>query len=337
MPGSVQCKVPCVFKTRVIEEKSNKRQYQQYNVVASNELQDSAIEDSIEEATPTEKLDGTCVYVHEYKGRPWLWARLDRKPTKQADKHFKRYQAAKRAWMLNGMSGEEPMWNWNADKDFRTARDSWIPAKGVPIINGTAQPDLYGHIPGWLPVESKDRQYCWHSSTFDVNYGIAVVLKSSNDGNQYSMEVTIVELSELLEQTLELIGTNINGNPYGLGCKRNPIHVLVPHGVIQFPSSIPISYDELKLWFESSDEGKVEGIVWHCKNQQLYKLHRHHFGLPWPIEDVYFTSRPVAINMDLSRYECDFDSTSMFSVLSQFNGQRFEQLRNVPQDTQTGS
>nr|XP_006819964.1 PREDICTED: uncharacterized protein C12orf29 homolog [Saccoglossus kowalevskii] len=163
--------------------------------------------------------------------------------------------------------------------------------------------------------------------------GIAMVLKPTDQGNQ----VTIVELSELLEQTLELIGTKINGNPYGLGCKTTPVHFLVPHAgnssIVKRSFRLPLSYPLLKSWFEDFHEGRVEGIVWYCENQQLYKLNRHHLGLPWPPRDTppYLATKPITFNTDVSMYGEDhlFDSTSMFSLLSQFHGKHFEQLKYV--------
>lgn len=67
---------------------------------------------------------------------------------------------------------------------------------------------------GWVPVEKSNKQYCWHSSVVDYELGTALVLKQHPD-DPGLLEVSAVPLSGLLEQTLELIGTNINGNPYG--------------------------------------------------------------------------------------------------------------------------
>ncbi|XP_077994905.1 RNA ligase 1-like [Glandiceps talaboti] len=328
MPNSVQSKVSCVFKTIVIEGKSSKRQHQQYKVIASKEIKDKAIDAGIETATATEKLDGTCVYVHEFKGKPWLWARFDQKPTKQADKKFKNYQACHLAWEMNGDSDDEPQWQWNVEKDFRTAPGDWIPAEGVPILDGIAQPDDNGHIPGWVPLDENNRQYCWHNSTVQLDNGLAIILRPQCQDSHH-FEVTIVPLSMLLEETLELIGSNINANPYGLGCKKNPVHILVPHGAIKVKSPQPLNYDDLKNWLENSDEGKMEGIVWHCRNGELFKFHRHHIGLPWPVEDLLFTSRQITFNVDLSQYEVEFDPKSMFSVLSKFHGRSFQHIRDI--------
>ncbi len=33
-----------------------------------------------------------------FEGEPYLWARLDRKPTKQADKRFKKYQYSQKTF-----------------------------------------------------------------------------------------------------------------------------------------------------------------------------------------------------------------------------------------------
>lgn len=71
-------------------------------------------------------------------------------------------------------------------------------------------------VSGWVPVEKDNKQYCWHSSVVDHQQGAALVLRPAVD-DQDLLEVAAVPLAELLEETLELIGTNVNGNPYGEG------------------------------------------------------------------------------------------------------------------------
>lgn len=66
---------------------------------------------------------------------------------------------------------------------------------------------------GWVPVEKNSKQYCWHSSVVNYEAEIALVLKHHVEPGL--LEISPVPLSEILEQTLELIGTNINANPYG--------------------------------------------------------------------------------------------------------------------------
>lgn len=65
-------------------------------------------------------------------------------------------------------------------------------------------------------MERENRQHCWHSAVVDYEAGAALVLRPSA-GDENSVEIAAVPLKELLEQTLELIGTNVNGNPYGKG------------------------------------------------------------------------------------------------------------------------
>lgn len=49
----------------------------------------------------------------------------------------------------------------------------------------------------------------------DYETGLALVLRPLKE-DEDMLEITCIPLSELQEQTLELIGTNINGNPYGI-------------------------------------------------------------------------------------------------------------------------
>uniref|UniRef100_A0A8C6S3S1 RNA ligase 1 n=1 Tax=Neogobius melanostomus TaxID=47308 RepID=A0A8C6S3S1_9GOBI len=207
--GSVQQKMPCVFTTEVKEEPSRKRDCQSYKVVATETLNPVAMDADVESALATEKVDGTCCYVSLFRGQPYLWARLDRKPNKQAEKRFKKHLHLHR-------SGKG--FSWNVAEDFKTVPETWIPAHGVKHLNDQPLPDENGHIPGWLPVDRDSKQYCWHSSVVDYELRAALVLRPTSHNHQHhhqaALELRAVPLNELLEQTLELIGTNVNGNPY---------------------------------------------------------------------------------------------------------------------------
>lgn len=63
-------------------------------------------------------------------------------------------------------------------------------------------------------MQKNNKQYCWHSSVVDPKSGTALVLRPSADDGD-GLEIAAVPLEDLMEQTLELIGTNVNGNPYG--------------------------------------------------------------------------------------------------------------------------
>lgn len=139
---------------------------QPFQVVATESLNPVALEAHVDGAVATEKLDGTCCYVSVYKGQPHLWARLDRKPNKQADRKFKRHQhthestkggssvcSRRRTGWVRGremtlvsltLSG----FTWNVEEDFKKVPETWIPAHGVKHVNGQPVPDGNGHIPG---------------------------------------------------------------------------------------------------------------------------------------------------------------------------------------------
>ncbi|KAK2185796.1 hypothetical protein NP493_222g02012 [Ridgeia piscesae] len=334
--GSVQQKLSCVFETIVLEQSSAKRANQSYAVVASENVSKHAIDSKIESATVTEKLDGTCVYVHEFQGKPWLWARLDRKPTKAADKRFKTFQRTHREWRLTASRGggetEEPIFEWGSlVKDFKEVPSNWIPAQQVPL-NEEGEPlaDKIGHIPGWVPVDPSSRQHLWHLSTVDLTNGTAIILRPSSDDDtaEIKLEITTAPLHLLLESTLELIGTNINANPYQLGTKQQPLHVLVRHGAITFAKSPPLQFSDLKAWFETCPDGRVEGIVWHCHDGQMFKLHRTHLGLTWPISGrLRLHTYPVIVNVDLT--PMDTAATPQFASLSNHNGTLFSSITEI--------
>ncbi|XP_069485431.1 RNA ligase 1 isoform X2 [Ambystoma mexicanum] len=315
---SVQQKISCVFVTEVKDESSLKRENQPFRVLAMESINPKVCEADLHNAIPTEKVDGTCCYVAPYKGQPYLWARLDRKPNKQAEKRFKKCVHSK----------QEKDFVWNVEDDFKPVPDNWIPAKEIHQCNGSPLPDEAGHIPGWVPVEKGNKQYCWHSSVINYEAGVALVLRPQAEDTDIS-EVSLVQLCDLLEQTLELIGTNINSNPYGLGSKKYPVHFLVPHGIFPIKNLPKLRHSDLLSWFESCKEARIEGIVWHCKNGGLVKLHRHHLGLIWPLPETHLGSQPAVINVDLAKYECDFQPKSLFAVLSCMLGQRMEKLKDI--------
>ncbi|XP_053112355.1 uncharacterized protein C12orf29 homolog [Hemicordylus capensis] len=320
--GSVQQKVPCLFVTQVKEEPSAKRERQPFKVLATETINQKALDADIYNAIPTEKVDGTCCYVTTYKGQPHLWARLDRKPNKQAEKRFKQFLYS--ADNSNGFA-------WNTEEDFKSVPECWIPAKEIEYRNGKPFPDENGHIPGWVPVEKINRQYCWHTSVVDYESELALVLRQHAD-KPGLLEISPEPLSSFSEQTLELIGTNINANPYGLGSKKHPIHLLVPHGTFQIKNAPALNHDDILSWFDGCSEGKIEGIVWHCNDGYLIKLHRHHLGLRWPIADSYLVSKPVVVTFSGAKYDYNFEPKTLFHYFSKLEGQRFSSLRDITSD-----
>ena len=72
----------------------------------------------------------------------------------------------------------------------------------------------------------------------------------------------------------ELVGKNIQGNPLNL--ENNRI-VFFSLGQAPVFDDVPITYNELKEWLpaQKSKYGNdcgIEGIVWHCKNGDMFKI-----------------------------------------------------------------
>ena len=303
----VQSKIPCIFESIVIqcsncESKSGKRPRQKFSVEASDTLKVDFV-NRLQNCSllATEKVDGTSVLIKSFNNKPWLWARHDRKLTKTAEKHHKKLlECLQNGTFDENLKSMQPI-PFNED-DFKEAPESWEPS--ISCVNPeTSQliPDTNGHIMGWVPVPTTSRQYCWHLDTVDLTNGLALMLQpdDNKDSNGYTrLKISIESMEDMMEQTFELVGTNINGNPYNLGSKKKPIHFLVRHGVLKIKPPLDIGLGAFKDWFESNQDGSVEGIVWHCSDGSMYKLHRHHLKLNWPISNTKLCNTPVEVQIN---------------------------------------
>ncbi|BFZ05177.1 hypothetical protein BsWGS_08216 [Bradybaena similaris] len=333
----VQQKVSCVYVTAVTEETSSKRKYQPFKVSATRQLTEKAQTDAVTSAKVTEKLDGTCCLIAEFKGQPWLWARHDRKPSKLGTRRFGQFKKSQQK-----LKDKEELlaaeFSWDPSKDFKDVPEFWVPASRLQIINGIAMPDSIGHTPGWVPVDVTSRHDCWHLSAVDLTLGLALVLREAETGND-DLIIESQPLSFLCGQTCELIGTNVNANPYHIGSKKCPIHILVPHGGLALSCPTPVDYDALYNWFDSpSGDGQIEGVVWHCSNGELHKLHRHHLNLPWPVPEPRLCHRRVKVQVEPISAGVDRESKkkghnyNLFSLLCSLNGQTFDSIQDLHKD-----
>lgn len=48
-----------------------------------------------------------------------MWARHDRKPNKPAEAKFRKHLTVHRFWESDGKKGDEPMFVWDMNKDFK--------------------------------------------------------------------------------------------------------------------------------------------------------------------------------------------------------------------------
>ncbi|GAB1599920.1 uncharacterized protein C12orf29 homolog [Argonauta hians] len=318
---SVQSKLDCIFEIAVINEASTKRSNQLYMVSATDKVRSDATQHNVEDAVMTEKIDGTCTCIAEFKDRPWLWARLDRKPKKSAEKEFRKFQ--------NDQQNKDAKFQWNFDQDFKPVPDYWIPASGIEMKDGIAYPDKNGHTPGWVPLDVNSKQYCWHLASVNLKQATALILKESENG---ALTISLVLLRDLLNHTAELIGTSVNGNPYGLGSKNFPFHFLVVHGSIKVNYSSDIKREDILSWMQSNPNGAVEGIVWHCSDGALFKLHRFHLStsLPWPLPKPALSHlRPVSIDINIDLLDETDHENRVLSRLLDHNQQTFSCLAEL--------
>jgi hypothetical protein len=136
--------------------------------------------------------------------------------------------------------------------DYKAAPDGWIAAEDSPN-------EHTGHWPGWLPVgDGPADQY--HREAFD--------------------NLRSILGDRLTDETCELIGPKIQGNPY-----RLKQHRLIRHGGFiggyhgKLYAEPPRDFDGLRDFLADNE---IEGIVWHHPDGRMCKIKRRDFGFSWP-------------------------------------------------------
>lgn len=132
--------------------------------------------------------------------------------------------------------------------------ESWMyQAAPAGFLPAAEEPDpTTGHFPGWVLVSETDPADQWHRAAWAYHAGRQDVLA---------------------EDTYELVGPKVQGNPYQLS-----EHELLRHGAVEL-SGVPRTFMGLALYFA---EHPIEGIVWHHPDGRMVKIKRRDFGLPWP-------------------------------------------------------
>ena len=304
----VKSKINCIYEIKVIEEndKSLLKRPDQTYIIRASEILLNSFKNFISnnKFIATEKVDGTSTLVKSYGGSAWLWVRRDRKLTKQAVKRKK----------LNN----EIVFKL---EDYKEAPSTWEASEScVNADTGELIPDITGNIMGWLPLNN-DKLYFWHREAVEFQNKKILVLNPYFENKVLKFQLSMDALEIHHNKSFELIGTNVNANPYKLGSKKCPIHFFIQHGSIPILNPIyDFSHNSMIQWFNNKDIGSLEGIVWHCNNQQIYKLTRKHLNLEWPVEDPLLIKIPVKINLS-----SEIDNMYINKLL-QFNGQSFDSL-----------
>jgi hypothetical protein len=161
--------------------------------------------------------------------------------------------------------------------DIEPIRDAIATAKwdgtGVALIDGNwyarhtlrrGKPEPLGWIPATEMDEKTGKQEGWK-------------LITGNPEFQYHLEA-ISGITGIENQSYELVGPKIQGNPHGF-----EDHQLIPHGfhpLFRFPIDTP--FDEMA---EKLADIHFEGVVWWFGGEPVAKIKRTDFGLPWPMEE----------------------------------------------------
>ncbi len=126
--------------------------------------------------------------------------------------------------------------------EHKPAPEGWIGCE--------PEPDQHtGHWPGWVPINDgpDDR---WHREAW--------------------------ERGPYKDNTFELVGPKVQGNPYGLHS-----HQLWAHGdVIDLDTleGLCPDFDSIQAYLEAR---VIEGIVWHHPDGRMVKIKRKDFGFQW--------------------------------------------------------
>lgn len=160
-------------------------------------------------------------------------------------------------WVIQGEGIATVKWDGTAClffKDLMWKRYTLKRGKTAPVQFMYAQeaPDpITGEHPGWVPVVLDDVYHKEALDTYIHEYG------SIDDG------------------TYELVGSKVQGNPYGF-----LYHYLFRHGCPKL-KDVPNNYAGLRDKFEKMFG---EGIVWHHPDGRMAKLKRRDFNFEWPMK-----------------------------------------------------
>lgn len=191
---------------------------------------------SLEQAVefkPTIKIDGECYWLDQ--NNKWFGRRDLR-----INKKFKKLKN----------QGKLTDSHFHQTLNLKQAQDptmkDWIPC---------SNPDLKGgHWFGWLPVESAPQEFKWALE--------AIRHQNFLPDNEIRSN-----------QTYELLGPKVQGNPYGLSQ-----HILCRHGefVLDLPRETFQTPESIEQLFETPEIQRLEGLVIWLDGKPIWKIHHGH-------------------------------------------------------------
>lgn len=134
-----------------------------------------------------------------------------------------------------------------------------------------------GHLPCWVPIDINNPADKWFIEAFSRTFGATIATENG---------VAI----DAPSATYEAIGPHFQGNPYHFDYDQVVIHgsdVILESSMFK---SIR-TFEGLRDFFNNSDEGCIEGIVFWVDGEPKCKIKRSDFGLLWPIDYPYIPDR----------------------------------------------
>mmetsp|Transcript_2570 Transcript_2570/g.9813 ORF Transcript_2570/g.9813 Transcript_2570/m.9813 type:complete len:323 (-) Transcript_2570:200-1168(-) len=293
----VQNKLPCIYKTQRVPlpSKNKNTTPQKFKIVATPILNESfgrLIADRVP-FTISEKVDGTSCFVHHSQLHKRRDLKLTREGTRLVDAHFAQQEHTTKP---------EPI-KINLHKHFQPLPNGWIMAKGARANFDVHQNMIKNerHCIGWMPVQRTLSDDKWHCQPLDWDNQTARLVvptletttaHNNNARTSLSFQFKQVPLSDLEGKSLELIGPKIQRNVYAFPKKAT--HAFVVHGsipILNTPTTQTHSADQIKEFFSHDklrqflqENPAMEGLVVHFKEGQLFKVHRNHLDLAWPLK-----------------------------------------------------
>jgi hypothetical protein len=158
-------------------------------------------------------------------------------------------------------------------RDMRLKNGEYVTGKKKPTRPpegwiSFVEPFHGAHHIGFRPIHAKQDKYVLEAIRGDEI--LVLTSLSQNDPPRVEWQ----PISKFEGVTCEFIGPKMNGNPHQL-----VDHAFYPHGSFTTEYNGPLTEDALREFV--SDFPFSEGLVWHCPDKTLWKVHRGHLRLPW--------------------------------------------------------
>ncbi|KAL9642917.1 hypothetical protein ABK040_010611 [Willaertia magna] len=261
---------------------------------------------------PTIKIDGTCCLIRNGKLFKRFDRKLNQKGISKNKLYQKQLQQSLQSSSdnTNIEMNKNEILKFDILTDFKEGPNGWFPCDSLQYLfnnninkeNNTNKESSEEeneknkstiinsqHLVGWIPLNEKESSDRWHLSVLATKkntnlennsnienkelYALTLIPKSFNKlTNKIKCEIKMISLKNLENQTVELIGSKINANPYKFP-KNEKQHFLIPHGSISFLMNNDNSNNDDKVDCNDNcnDEKEVDNDCKEKDNKQVDK------------------------------------------------------------------